>query len=196
MACRERVVEIIKAPGISSGSYKAALVLLPINLFLFLLSFSSNHWLTSSAIYNTYGMNYTSRHQGLWRYCQETSGVQCCGYINDVISLHHHSVPPYLNATRSFMVIGLFTQIFCLVSVLASVIQLVLLIFSLVYMLFISAFSLFLSMTIYGGAYSDSDWTSQYSLSWSFSFCVISGFAYLITAVIFVCDRCNNDADD
>ena len=93
MTCRDKVVTCIKAPRQSSTSFKVGLVLLPLNLILFLVSFSTDKWLESSTLYSIGGVNYTARHQGLWRYCQDTSGVECCGNLDDVIGLHSHSIP-------------------------------------------------------------------------------------------------------
>ena len=87
MTAKERLKEGIRAWGRAPRGLTWSFWFLMVIYGLFLAGICSDHWLESSIV--LYGNGH--RNQGLWRFCYETLGTTCCGYINDVMYIERKS---------------------------------------------------------------------------------------------------------
>lgn len=81
MTIKEKVKESILAWGCAPCGLTWSFGLQMVIIGFFLAGFCSDHWLESSIVVS----GYEYRSQGLWRFCNESQGTTCCGYISDLI---------------------------------------------------------------------------------------------------------------
>lgn len=188
MAIRDKVKHSIRAWGNAPRGLTWSFLFLVLVMVLFLVGFCSDHWLESSIVVS----GYEYRSQGLWRFCYQSLGSTCCGYINDLMYIE-----PFVNATRAFLVMSLLLQGVCVFAVLLGI-------FKKKYseskrvagvLIGVSAAFIMLAIIIYGGASQDVDSTSLYNLSWSYALCVVSGVLFIPFTCIFCCTSDLSDED-
>lgn len=182
MAVEETIKKYIEnwtcAPSCLKGSFFFQVVIIGI----FLAGFCSDHWLESFIVVS----GYEYRSQGLWRFCYDSQGITCCGYINDVMYIE-----PFLHAARAFLVMSLISQVLCLGGVFRGIIKYeeYLTFSNEAYYGFLSAFLIILAVIIYGSASQDEDATSLYNLSWSYALCTASGLLYIPFSCLMFCTK-------
>lgn len=97
MAVKDTIKKYIEnwkcAPGNLKGSFFFQVVIIGI----FLAGFCSVHWLESFTVVS----GYEYRSQGLWRFCYDSQGITCCGYINDVMYIER-MLPCFYNSNLVF----------------------------------------------------------------------------------------------
>lgn len=174
MAAKDIIKKYIENWKCAPGNLKGSFVFQVLIIGIFLAGFCSDHWLESFTVVS----EYEYRSQGLWRFCYDSQGITCCGYINAVMYIE-----PFLHATRAFLVMSLISQVLCLRGVFCGIIRYrrdkILAVNCEVYNGVLSAFLIILAVIIYGSASQDEDATSLYNLSWSYALCTASGLLYI-----------------
>lgn len=89
MTVTDKVKESIVAWGDAPRQLTWSFLFLIVIIGFFLAGFCSDHWLESSIVVS----GYEYRSQGLWRFCNESLGTTCCGYINDLMYIERKLSP-------------------------------------------------------------------------------------------------------
>lgn len=92
MTARNIIEKLIRAWGSAPRSLTWSVLFLMVNYVILMIG-CSNNWLESSVI----ASGYEFRTQGLFYFCYDFRGIECCGRIDDVMQIERkfHSPSQY-----------------------------------------------------------------------------------------------------
>lgn len=177
MGFKESLIKVIRNILNTSGSAKASVC---VGILAYIFHFTgliSDRWLQ--------GESSSNNHQGLWEYCQESNGYECCTY-----HIKGSGRPEYIQITIVFMIFGILAATVALIAsckMLASEISRIPKCgFSTVFYI-LAASCLLIAALIYGTQYQYHDLTKGNNLHVSFGLTVVAMCLYLIAALLIMC---------
>lgn len=182
MGFKESLINVIRNISNASGSVKASVCVGTLAYIFHFTGIISDRWLQ--------GGTSSNNHQGLWNFCQDSNGYECCSTITDHVNEIGSSRPEYIVATIVFIIFGILAATVALIASckeLASEISSTPKCGFFTVFFILAAFFLLIAVSVYGGQYQYYDLTKDNNLHVSFGLTVVAMFLYIIAAVFITC---------